>query len=141
MPALEISTATDGDIDAIVALWTRCDLTRPWNDARADIALARSGANATILVGRTQGKIAAAVMAGHDGHRGWFYYLAVDPDLRGRGYGRAMTQAAEQWLTRARHREGDADGTAGQHQGAGLLHGARLFRPAARGAGQMAGWA
>lgn len=98
MPALEISTSTDGDIDAIVALWTRCDLTRPWNDARADIALARSSANAAILVGRAEGKIAAAVMVGHDGHRGWFYYLAVDPDLRGRGYGRAMTQAAEQWL-------------------------------------------
>ena len=99
MPALDISTASDGDIDAIVALWTRCDLTRPWNDARADIALARAGANATILVGRVEDKIVAAVMAGHDGHRGWFYYLAVDPDLRGRGLGRAMTQAAEQWLS------------------------------------------
>jgi ribosomal protein S18 acetylase RimI-like enzyme len=98
MPALAISNATDGDIDTIVALWTRCDLTRPWNDARADIALARANANATILVGRTEGKIAAAVMVGHDGHRGWFYYLAVDPDMRGRGYGGAMTQAAEQWL-------------------------------------------
>jgi ribosomal protein S18 acetylase RimI-like enzyme len=98
MAALAISTASDGDIDAVVSLWERCDLTRPWNDPRADIALARSGANATILVGRVDGKIVAAVMAGHDGHRGWFYYLAVDPDMRGRGLGRAMTQAAEQWL-------------------------------------------
>ena len=38
-------------------------------------------------------------MVGHDGHRGWFYYLAVDPALRGRGFGRAMTQAGEAWLT------------------------------------------
>ena len=99
MPALAINTAGDGDIDAVVSLWTRCDLTRPWNDARADIALARSGANATILAGRVEDNIVAAVMVGHDGHRGWFYYLAVDPDLRGRGFGRAMTQAAEQWLS------------------------------------------
>jgi hypothetical protein len=98
MTALAITAASDGDIDAVVALWTRCGLTRPWNDPRADIALARSGANATLLVGREGEKIVAAVMAGHDGHRGWFYYLAVDPDLQGRGHGRTITQAAEQWL-------------------------------------------
>jgi len=37
-------------------------------------------------------------MVGDDGHRGWFYYLAVDPAQQGKGYGRAMTQAGEQWL-------------------------------------------
>ena len=37
-------------------------------------------------------------MAGHDGHRGWVYYLAVDPDHRHKGHGRAIMQAAEQWL-------------------------------------------
>ena len=100
MPALAISTSGDGDIDAVVSLWTRCDLTRPWNDARADIALARSSANAAILVARDGSAIVAAVMVGHDRHRGWFYYLAVDPDRRGHGFGRAITQAAEQWLAK-----------------------------------------
>jgi ribosomal protein S18 acetylase RimI-like enzyme len=37
-------------------------------------------------------------MVGHDGHRGWFYYLSVDPAAQRRGYGRAMVAAAEQWL-------------------------------------------
>ena len=37
-------------------------------------------------------------MVGHDGHRGWFYYLAVDPDRQGSGFGRAITAAAEAWL-------------------------------------------
>jgi ribosomal protein S18 acetylase RimI-like enzyme len=96
--ALTVSDARDDDIEAIVSLWTRCGLTRPWNDPRADIALARSGSNATVLVGRTGENIVASVMVGHDGHRGWFYYLAVDPDKQGRGCGRAITQAAEQWL-------------------------------------------
>jgi ribosomal protein S18 acetylase RimI-like enzyme len=37
-------------------------------------------------------------MVGDDGHRGWFYYLAVGPDRRGEGYGRAITEAGEAWL-------------------------------------------
>jgi ribosomal protein S18 acetylase RimI-like enzyme len=37
-------------------------------------------------------------MVGHDGHRGWVYYLAVDPRSRRRGLGRRMMQAAEAWL-------------------------------------------
>jgi ribosomal protein S18 acetylase RimI-like enzyme len=99
---LAIAEATDDDVDAVVALWTRCGLTREWNDPHDDIALARAGENATVLVGRADGKIAASVMVGHDGHRGWFYYLSVDPLAQRRGYGRAMIEAAEQWLA-ARH--------------------------------------
>ena len=34
-------------------------------------------------------------MAGYDGHRGWIYSLAVAPDLRGRGVGRALMAHAE----------------------------------------------
>jgi hypothetical protein len=95
---LAIAEATDADIDALVNLWTRCELVRPWNDARADIARARSCGSATVLVGREGGEIVAAVLVGDDGHRGWFYYLGVDPDHRGRGYGRAITEAGERWL-------------------------------------------
>jgi ribosomal protein S18 acetylase RimI-like enzyme len=53
---------------------------------------------AALLAGRDQGEIVAAVMVGHDGHRGWFYYLAVDLAHQRRGHGRSMVQAAEQWL-------------------------------------------
>ncbi len=37
-------------------------------------------------------------MLGSDGHRGWLYYLAVDPGLRRRGLGRALVRRAEAWL-------------------------------------------
>ena len=37
-------------------------------------------------------------MVGHDGHRGWVYYVAVDPDHRTKGYGRVIMDAAEHWL-------------------------------------------
>lgn len=37
-------------------------------------------------------------MVGHDGHRGWVYYLSVDTDHRGRGLARALMSTAEDWL-------------------------------------------
>ena len=37
-------------------------------------------------------------MVGFDGHRGWVYYLGVDPECRRNGLGRMMMDAAEQWL-------------------------------------------
>ena len=37
-------------------------------------------------------------MVGHDGHRGWAYYLAVHPGVRRSGRGRQLMRAGEQWL-------------------------------------------
>lgn len=96
--SLVVGVAEDTDIAAIVALWERCDLTRPWNDPHADIARARGKSNSEILVGRNGQTIVATVMVGHDGHRGWVYYVAVDPDQHKKGYGRAIMTAAENWL-------------------------------------------
>ena len=96
--ALAIAPIEDGDVTAVIALWERCGLTRPWNDPAADIALARRGANSSVLIGRDGGAIIATAMVGHDGHRGWVYYVATDPDHRGKGHGRAIMNAAEEWL-------------------------------------------
>ena len=97
-PELSIAAVEDGDIADVIALWQRCGLTRPWNDPAADIALARNGPNATILVGRDGSSLVASVLVGQDGHRGWVYYFAVDPDHRHRNYGRLIMAAAEDWL-------------------------------------------
>ena len=99
-PALTIAPIEDADIAEVIALWQRCGLTRPWNDPAADIALARKGPNAAVLAGRNEGGIVASVLVGHDGHRGWVYYVAVDPQCRHQGYGRIVMDAAEDWLRR-----------------------------------------
>jgi ribosomal protein S18 acetylase RimI-like enzyme len=98
LTTLAIAPLEDVDIDAVIALWQRCGLTRPWNDPRADIALARQGSNATVLLGRDGDAIVASVLVGHDGHRGWVYYVTVDPAHRKKSFGRAIMTAAEDWL-------------------------------------------
>lgn len=100
-PVLSIAGIEDTDIADVIALLQRCGLTRPWNDPAPDIALARKGQNSAVLVGRDGGAIVASVLVGHDGHRGWVYYVAADPEHRGKGHGRAVMKAAEDWLRRA----------------------------------------
>ena len=99
MSDFSIGPITDADIDAVVALWLDCDLTKPWNDPRADIAQARRSGSADILVARDDaGRVLATVMVGDDGHRGWLYYVAVTPKLQGSGLGRRMIAAGEDWM-------------------------------------------
>jgi ribosomal protein S18 acetylase RimI-like enzyme len=95
---LAVAPIADADVAAVIALWQACGLTRPWNDPTADIALARKGPNSAILIGRDGNAIVATAMVGHEGHRGWVYYVAVDPHRQGKGYGRAIMNAAEDWL-------------------------------------------
>jgi ribosomal protein S18 acetylase RimI-like enzyme len=100
-PLLAIAPIADADVATVIALWQACGLTRPWNDPAADIALARRGPNSTILIGRADNNMVATAMVGHDGHRGWVYYVATDPDRRAKGFGRAIMDAAEDWLRAA----------------------------------------
>jgi ribosomal protein S18 acetylase RimI-like enzyme len=67
--SMKTREATSADRTAIIALWMRCALTRPWND-----------------------------LVGHDGHRGSTYYVGVAPELRRKGVGRALMTAVEDWL-------------------------------------------
>ncbi|MCL6608520.1 MAG: GNAT family acetyltransferase [Geminicoccaceae bacterium] len=95
---MRIRPIQDRDVPAVVALWETCGLTRPWNPPAADIARARGRPNSEVLVAERAGRIVGTVMVGEDGHRGWVYYLAVEPAARGGGLGRALMAAAEAWL-------------------------------------------
>ena len=81
-----------------MALWHEVGLTRPWNDPMADLRRAAAGPSSTVLAGHESGELVATAMVGHDGHRGWVYYVAVRADRRGHGHGRAMMRACETWL-------------------------------------------
>jgi len=83
------------DEAAVIALWQRCELTRPWNDPRKDILRKLSVQPELFLVGELGGTLVATVMAGYDGHRGWVNYLAVAPEHRNAGYGRSLMRHVE----------------------------------------------
>lgn len=95
---MQIRPYVPADESAVIALWDRCGLLRPWNDPKKDIQRKLDVCPAQFLVGELDGQIVATAMVGYDGHRGWIYYLAVSPDCQRRGFGRALMDAAEQLL-------------------------------------------
>jgi ribosomal protein S18 acetylase RimI-like enzyme len=90
-----------GEETAVVTLWTRCNLVRPWNDPFDDIRICRESGHGAVLVARDEGRVVGATMTGHDGHRGVVYYLGVDPDARRAGWGRRLVAACEAWCRAA----------------------------------------
>lgn len=96
---ITIQPASAADEKAVVYLWRACGLVVPYNDPATDFRFALKGPDATILVARLEcGRVAATAMVGHDGHRGWLYYVAVDPMIQRQGVGAAVVEAAEAWL-------------------------------------------
>ncbi len=99
---MEIRAYEPRDQAALIALWRDCGLlVNPLNDPAKDIDFCRQSGHGDILVGAEDRDIVASVMVGHDGHRGWIYYLASRPDRQRDGLGRQMTAAAERWLRKA----------------------------------------
>jgi ribosomal protein S18 acetylase RimI-like enzyme len=88
----------DADETAVIALWRRAGLTRPWNDPGTDVARKRRVQPELFLVAVEDEVVVGTVMAGYEGHRGWVNYLAVEPSSRRRGIGRALMAAAEAGL-------------------------------------------
>lgn len=96
---LSIRAFAEADRGPVKALWVGCGLVVPYNDPDADIDLAAGRENSDVLVGcAVDGSLVATAMVGHDGHRGWLYYVAVDPAHRDAGFGRIMVRAGEDWL-------------------------------------------
>ncbi len=103
VPPLDIRPYQAADRSAVIALWDACGLLRAWNDPGADIGLCLDTQSSHLLVasgGDEDGNAGlwATIMCGSDGHRGWLYYLAVDPARRRAGIARSMVRHAEERL-------------------------------------------
>ena len=87
------------DFTAVEALWKKTELYRWYNDPARDIARFLKDGNASVIVAEDEdASLIGTACVGHDGHRGWVYYLAVDPDRQAKGVGRQLMTACEEWL-------------------------------------------
>jgi ribosomal protein S18 acetylase RimI-like enzyme len=92
---LIIRSFLTSDESDVIDLWHRCNLVVPQNDPRRDIAAKLKVQPELFIVGTISGRIVSTAMAGYDGHRGWVYYLAVEPDYQRKGIGRQMMEKIE----------------------------------------------
>src|SRR5436309_10602399 len=87
----------DEDVAAVIALWNACDILRSHHDPQREVAFVREATNGELFLAFADEQLVGSVIVGHDSHRAWMYRVAVDPALRGRGYGRALVAQAEAW--------------------------------------------
>ena len=88
---LQIRIYNKTDAEEVVRLWEKCGLITPGNDPMADIRLKTEFQRELFFIGIHNSIIAATLMAGYDGHRGWFNYFGVLPEFQGKGFGREMS--------------------------------------------------
>lgn len=90
---IEIGPFNPPDYDEVMALWRACEgLTLREADSRKAIVRYLERNPGLSFVGREEGQLAGAVLAGTDGRRGYLQHLAVAPSHRGRGLGRALAE-------------------------------------------------
>ncbi len=97
--SLLIRPYRDGDAAAVIFLWQVVfPDDPPWNDPALVIRRKLTIERDLFLVAEFDGRLVAKVLGGFYGFRGWVYHLAVAPDHRRQGFGRAMMQEIEAQL-------------------------------------------
>ena len=91
---------TIDDYDEIFALWMKIKGfgIRSVDDSREGIARFLRRNPTTSIVAEEDGKLVGSILCGHDGRRGCFYHVCVDPEYRMRGIGRSMVVKAMEAL-------------------------------------------
>lgn len=89
----------DTDQDNVIKLWDKVFPEAPsHNNPARDIRTKREVQPELFLVALLEDQIVGTAMAGFDGHRGWVYYLGVDPEFQRRGIGTSLMKRVESRL-------------------------------------------
>lgn len=89
---MRIRTMTIDDYESVYQLWLSCKGMGLNNldDSREGIAIFLKRNPTTCLVAVKDTMVIGALLAGHDGRRGYIYHTAVYPDFREQGIGRQL---------------------------------------------------
>ncbi len=94
----DIGLAKDEDLAGAIELWRSVGLTSSLrSDDQIEEAL-RTHPSLILVVARSEGNVVGTALAGTDGWWGWVYRLAVAPEHRGQGIGRALVGEVERQL-------------------------------------------
>lgn len=95
-----IRVMTIEDYEEVFALWRKIKGfgIRSVDDSKAGIARFLKRNPTTSIVAVEDGKIVGSILCGHDGRRGCFYHVCVDPEYRMRGIGKSMVIKAMEAL-------------------------------------------
>lgn len=95
-----IRVMTIEDYEEVFALWRKIKGfgIRSVDDSKAGIARFLKRNPTTSIVAVEDGKIVGSILCGHDGRRGCFYHVCVDPEYRMRGIGKTMVVKAMEAL-------------------------------------------
>ena len=99
---LKISPMSMSDYDRVIELWTRTSgVGLSGADEKESIRTYLERNPGLSFVAKDHGgAIAAAILAGHDGRRGFLHHLAVDEDYRRQGVGRILVERCLSQLQR-----------------------------------------
>ena len=97
---MHIRELTLQDHDTLVDIWTKTGLSyRPLGrDGKECFQLEIARDTAVFLGAEVDGVLVGVVLGTHDGRKGWINRLAVLPDHRRRGIGKALVTETEQRL-------------------------------------------
>ena len=97
-PQMKFRSYSAQDRDQVISLWQRVlPDDQPHNEASRVID-AKLAVDEMLFIAEDNGAIIGSAMAGYDGHRGWLYSVAVDPQHRRKGIGRELVETAVQEL-------------------------------------------
>ena len=93
---LSIRPYREDDQEDVIKLWEKVfPNAPPHNNPARDIKTKREVQPELFLVALNDDQLVGTAMAGFDGHRGWVYYLGVDPDYQRQGIGTALMKRVE----------------------------------------------
>lgn len=96
-----IEQLSGSDYNGLIALWREAGLpSRPAGRDSREALRVQMGLSFCRFYGVRDGKgvLSGAVIANHEGRKGWINRLAVRPGARRTGIARALVRACEEWL-------------------------------------------
>jgi hypothetical protein len=96
---MNIRVFQQSDTESVIALWKQVFSDKqPHNNPVLVINQKLATQPELFFVAEIDSVIIGTIMAGYDGHRGWLYTVAVNPQYRRRGIGTNLVQHAEKAL-------------------------------------------